>query len=387
MHNLILFAGLMSFMLYFGTYIRVPVIPLFAQEIGASTVEIGFMSGAFMLSATICAIPFGLLSDRFGRKALLLSAVFISAAASFMIAFSTTVTHLFLLGLFGGIGIAAFTPAMMSYVGDIATSANIGRYYGIYTTAIYLGMTVGPIIGGLYAEHYGYTNTFILSAFAALLSLLIGALKVQSKSTHKTQTETGSLFASIKKLLKIKKYMGALIATFSLCFCWGGLMAFLPIYAKSIGISTASIGLLYGFQSVFNTVSRFPSGYFIDKTGSKSYFILAGLILVSPSIAVIGFLDSFLLLILPVSITGFGMGISFSAIGSLISEVVPANTRGTAMGLYSTLIYGGLMVSSVLTGPVIEISGYKAAYMFLGITSTIGTVFFHHLTGDKIETV
>jgi len=384
MHNLIIFAGIVSFVLYFGTYIRVPIIPLFAKDIGASVVQIGLLTGAFMFSATVCAIPFGILSDRLGRKKLLLFAVLVGSLSSLLIAFSSTVFQLFLFGLIAGVGIAAFTPAMMSYVGDISTSANIGRYYGIYTTAIYLGMTLGPMVGGIFAEFFGYRNTFFLSSFANFLAFILAVFTIKGKGKVKIHLADEPFLSSIDKLFQIKRYVGALVATFSLCFCWGGLMAFLPVYAKSIGISTTSIGLLYGFQSVFNTISRFPSGYFIDKLGEKRYFILFGLILVTPFVALVGYLNNFLLLSTSVSFIGFGMGISFSAIGSLISEVVPSNIRGTAMGLYSTLIYGGLMVSSIITGPIVQAFSYGVAYLTLGIVNFAGSILFYYLSdGEK----
>lgn len=99
-----------SFACFFGSYLRIPVVPLYAAEIGASTAQVGAINAAFMLMAGLLAIPSGLLSDRIGRRAVILGGLLIIAGSSFLLYLSTTPGEMIGVYLLFGIGLAAYSP-------------------------------------------------------------------------------------------------------------------------------------------------------------------------------------------------------------------------------------------------------------------------------------
>ena len=105
---------------YFGTYMRFPVVPLYAQSLGADTVMVGLINAAFLLSAGALSLPLGLVVNRLGMKLLAGVGLLILGRSSFLLAVSSTPHQLFWIYLFSGAGLAAFGPTTMSYVAGIS---------------------------------------------------------------------------------------------------------------------------------------------------------------------------------------------------------------------------------------------------------------------------
>jgi DHA1 family multidrug resistance protein-like MFS transporter len=106
---------------------RLPLVPLFASDLGATTVQVGMINAGFMAAAAILSLPLGLVSDRLGRRRLILSGMTISGLSSLFLLFVRTPLQVGAVYLFSGVGLACFSPSMMSYVGDVSPPPLIGR--------------------------------------------------------------------------------------------------------------------------------------------------------------------------------------------------------------------------------------------------------------------
>jgi len=96
-----------------------------------------------------------------GWRALLLAGTAVSAATSFLLPAVETRPALITIYGAAGLGVAAFTPSIMSLVADVAAPGTVGRAYGWYTTALYAGMRMGPLLGGFVAQRWGYRSAFV----------------------------------------------------------------------------------------------------------------------------------------------------------------------------------------------------------------------------------
>ncbi len=144
---LIVCCGL-GFASYVTCYMRIPVVPLFAQDLGAGAVMVGFINSAFLLTTGVFAFPLGMLADRWGRKLVVTGGILISLITSFLLAVSCAPWQLLLIYLLFGLGLAAIGPTLMAYVADLSPATHLGRSYGAYTLSIYSGMSLGPALGG-----------------------------------------------------------------------------------------------------------------------------------------------------------------------------------------------------------------------------------------------
>ena len=140
-----------AFLQFVGAYMRIPLVPLYAKSHGATAADVGMIVGLFMLTAACMAIPVGYLSDRVGRRIVIVAGVGIGVLVSAALPSTEHLGALMALYAAAGVGVAAFTPAMMAYIADAAPPAMMGRAYGWYTTAQYAGIAVGPALGGLIA--------------------------------------------------------------------------------------------------------------------------------------------------------------------------------------------------------------------------------------------
>jgi len=368
-----LFACGIALITYLGAYMRIPLVPLFARRLGASTVEVGLINAGFMLSAALLSLPLGLVSDRLGRKRLILAGMGISCATSVLLLAADTPVRIGMIYLFSGAGLACFSPAMMSHVGDTVPARFLGSAYGWYTSALYLGMAVGPGLGGAIAT-YGFEPAFAASALILGGGIVLGALRVSSPPPLPAANRaSGGLLADFRGLLRIRAVLACWLATFSATYAWGSLFAFFPLYARDAGISIARTGLIFTTQAAANAVFRIPAGHLQDRRTDRRPFILWGNALFGLSIALTGASGRELPLFLVFAAAGAAMAATFTAIGAVLSQSVDTRVRGLAMGGYNTCIYGGFMASAATLGIVIEHAGYAAGFAAAGLACTAST--------------
>lgn len=359
---------------YLGAYMRLPLVPLFARRLGASTVEVGIVNAGFMLAAAALSLPLGLMSDRLGRKRLILAGMGISAMTSLSLLVARAPWHVALIYLFAGTGLACFSPAMMSHVGDCVPRSFLGRAYGWYTSALYLGMALGPGLGGGLAS-WGFGLAFGVSAVITGAGALLGAVRLPSSPPAASQAVSpGTLSADFREIVRTPVVLGCWVATFSSTFAWGSLFAFFPLYAREQGISVAHTGLIFTVQAAANALFRVPVGHLQDRSRSRHPFILWGNALFGLLIALTGLLREELPLYLLFAAAGGAMAAAFTAIGAVLSESVATRIRGLAMGGYNTCIYGGFMASAAALGVVIEWSGYAAGFATAGLACALSTL-------------
>lgn len=370
---------LVTFSYYFGSYMRMPVVPLFARLHGADTVQVGLINGCYLLMGAVLSIPLGLLSDRLGRKLLISSGLLIASATSLLLYFSTSPAQMMAICLLSGIGLAAFAPTIMSFVADISPITHLGRAYGWYTMALYGGMSLGPAAGGALAEWLGFRPVFLVSSGATLL--VLAAVPLFLPSTHHAVPRgvpRRKPAAISRELLRNGPLLSCWLVTLGSCFAMGTFVTFAPLHAQKRGIGVGEIGLLFMAQALVNAILRIPFGHLSDRLPRRSHLVTAGLTGFALSMAAFGYASRIFPLILAAAALGAGISAAFTAVGALISELVPADSRGMAMGGYNSCIYLGMMLGSVVMGGVIEQLGFEASFLLaaLVILLTMGLFSF-----------
>ncbi len=361
---------------YTGAYMRIPILPLYARSLGVDIIEIGVINALFMLTAGAFAIPLGIMSDLFGRKRMVLTGLLITSISSFLLALSRTSPQMIAIYVFAGIGLAAFGPTMMSFVADFSPVTHLGRSYGWYTMAMYGGMSLGPSIGGLFAHLLGYAWVFTISGILGLITFSIALLRLPRLRAHLHRSRKRDNRKIIQGLLANRAILACWLVTLSSCFGVGVFITFQPLHASDQGIGVGKIGLIFATQALVNALGRIPFGFLSDWVTDRSRVALAGLLGYSVSIAGIGLSTSLAMFLVSAFMMGISMGVAFTAIGALISEMAPAESRGLAMGGYNTCIYIGMMLSSLIMGIVAREFGFRACFLITACVNTIGALTF-----------
>lgn len=361
-----------------GSYMRIPLVPLYARSLGASVVQVGMINSSFLLMAGFFALPFGLFSDRIGRKLLVLCGLAICSSSSFLLYLSATPLQLLAVYLFFGCGMAAFAPALMSYVTDISPPSHLGRSYGWYTMALYWGMSLGPALGGFTAQWLSIRQVFLISGlFLFVVAWLVWLLLPRARHVIATGHRPRWGAESIRYAMTNRPLLACWLITMSGCFGQGMFVTFLPLHAQNQGIEAGLIGLIFAAQAFSNAVLRIPFGHLSDRARDRSTLVAVGSVGCAACVACLGFSTGVLGLVFCSAFFGIFMSASFTALGALICEVTPLQHRGLAMGGYNACIYFGMMFASALMGTVIEFIGFAGGFLVAASLSFLAACIFH----------
>jgi DHA1 family multidrug resistance protein-like MFS transporter len=367
---------------YLGTYMRLPIVPLYARSLGANTVLVGIINSAFFLTAGLLSLPSGMVSDRLGYKLVAASGLLILSATSFLLFFSRTAGQLVWIYLLAGAGLAAFGPTIMSFVADFSPPTHLGRSYGWYTTALYSGMTLGPGAGGFLVEALGFPRTFFISGAFILIPLGVLLLFLPRGRSADRRPATADRSAGAWDLLRNRALLGCWLGTLGGCFALGMFITFVPLHAHDQGLSLGQIGLVFSLQGIANAVSRIPFGHLSDRVSNRSLLAVLGLTGVALCVAGYGISTTLAHFLVMAIGLGFSMGLAFTSIGALTAEVVPPRSRGLAMGGYNSCIYLGMMLSAALMGGIIKKMGFAGGFGLAAVVGLLVTGSFYLLLRD-----
>ena len=372
---------LIGFAAFFSSYLRIPVMPLFAATLGAGPAQVGSINGAFMLTAGLLSIPAGLLADRFGCKIPIIAGVTATAVSSLLVTRCNLPAEMAAAYVLFGAGLAAFAPGMLSLVADVMPSNRLGQAYGWYTTSIYVAMTLGPATGGYLAKTVGLRQVFVVSG-ALLAAVALLALLVLPKGPPRHRTDLHAVLTSSFELLRNRRLLACLLATVGSCVGFGIFLTFLPLYAAQHGYDPAQVGLVFASQAITNVIGRVPIGCFADRI-DRRLLVAVGLICLAFALAAMGQFAQLAQLMGCAVVMGVGMALTFTAIGALIAELVPPVQRGLAMGMYNSSIYLGMMTGSTVMGLALKKIGYPIGFAAAGCMALVTMLLFIPMMREK----
>ena len=369
-----------NFLLYFGFWLLVPVLPFYLSEIfHASNSTIGIVLSCYTVSS-LCIRPFsGYLLDTFSRKPLYLLAYFVFTLifAGYMMAGLLTIFIIF--RVIHGISFGMVTVGGNTVVIDIMPSSRRGEGLGYYGLANNIAMSIGPMFG-LFLHSGGASYTIIFSY--ALGSCVLGFLAAcMVRTPYKAPVKRAPV--SLDRFILLK----GIPAGFSLLLLsipYGMTTNYVAMYARQIGI-TAETGFFFTLMAVGMAISRLFSGKLVDK-GMITEVITAGLYLVSICyflLTACGWLAEWdmtftaILFFLISLLLGIGFGTMFPAYNTLFVNLAPNSQRGTATSTYLTSWDVGLGIGMLAGGYIAEISSFDKAYLFGACLTIVSTFYFH----------
>lgn len=264
-----------------------------------------------------------------------------------------------------GVGLAALTPTLMSYVADIAPPETLGRAFGWYTMSLYSGMTLGPAIGGFLGGVLGLRPIFVCSGSLILLMLVL-AYRLLPNPPRRQRRVPETIGATLAILIRNHRLIACLLVTIGGCVGFGLFISFMPLYIRSLGMSTMTIGLVCATQALANAIARIPAGWLCDHIADRRILVITGTSILAMAMASFGGCSTLLPLVLTAALMGLSMGIAFTVICTLIVDAVPSRMRGLAMGCYNTSVYFGMTICALVMGVVIREQGFATSFFCTG---------------------
>ena len=344
------------------------IFPLFARKIGDfgdSVAVLALSVMAYSLAGVIAAPFMGLLADRFGRRPLILGsfAVFAAAFAGYYLA-ATSLVFILVRGLAGALT-AGLGPATMGLVADIAPQDERARWIGVIGAGTSAGFIVGPVVGGLLYDRWGYGPPFVVSIGIALLTLLVAFFAIPETNTSEKRRraalyrkraerlapETGTAVSFLASLPHPLLAFGTLLfINLSMVFAWFFIDPQLPFYVfDELEWSTAQFGALISCYGWATLVGSLTLGRSSDRFGRKPILII-GLVLHSAQYGGLLLSDVFWVLIAAFIIAGLGEALVNPALSAAYLDITPEEHRSRAIGIKTAVgSLGSLLAPALVT--------------------------------------
>ncbi|MDQ0216752.1 multidrug resistance protein [Oikeobacillus pervagus] len=339
---------LVMFLVMIGFGIIIPVLPFYAEKIGANPTELGLLMAVYSLMQLLFAPMWGRISDRIGRKPVIMIGIFGLAISFFLMAVSTQLWMLFAARIIGGVLSSANMPTTMAYVADITSPEDRGKGMGIIGAAVGLGFIFGPAIGGVFSKT-SLNMPFYISGISSLITfflvliLLKESLPKEKRNAH--LEKKSSMFAAFNGPVSIL-FILQLFISLSL----SGLEAtFAYFAAKKAGLGAIELGYIFMIMGLAGAIVQGGVVGRLTKKFGEGLVIQAGIIISAIGFACILLVDSFTTAAIYLTIFGIGNGVIRPSVSALLTKTSTVG-HGSATGLLSSFDSLGRIIGPPLGG-------------------------------------
>ncbi len=359
-----------------GVGIVVPLLPVYAHDLGANGIYIALIFGSFSVSRIIFLPYFGRLSDKRGRKPFIICGLIAYAFISMAFIFSKNVTGLIVIRFFHGIASAMLIPVIQAYVADITPNGREGLTMGLHNMSMLFGLSLGPLMGGLIKDQFSLQASFscmgILAFVGFIWCLLLLPPKAFEKRVHNIKDNLADRW-----LMLDRNMIGLFVFRFAYVFCIGIIWGFVPIYANlNLSLSSTSIGVLIMMGILISGAMNIPMGVLADRI-NRRMMVTAGGLIVGYAILSFGWADSFSEMVIASAIFGIGGGICMPA---LMAMAAWKGSQSGAMGsvmAYMTMAHSlGMLSGALLGGVMMDLFRLQLAFPVSALVMTLSIGLF-----------
>ena len=348
----ILFAVMFLVMVGFG--IIIPVLPFYAENIGASPTQLGLLMAVYSFMQLLFAPMWGRISDRIGRKPVIMIGVFGLAVSFFLMGMSSELWMLFAARIIGGFLSSANMPTVMAYVADITTPEDRGKGMGIIGASVGLGFIFGPAIGGIFSKTSLNMPFFIAGASSLLTFFVVGFFLKESlteESRSRQNEKRATLLQALREPVSIL-FMLQLFISLSL----SGLEATFAYYAaKRAGLGTVQLGYVFMIMGLAGALVQGGLVGRMTKKFGEGRVIQAGIVVSAIGFGLILLVDSFATAAIFLTVFGIGNGVIRPCVSALLTKTSTSG-HGSTTGLLSSFDSLGRIIGPPLGGWLFSIT-------------------------------
>jgi len=331
----IIFLTILIDLIGFG--IILPILPYYAKTFGAAGLQFGILVGSYSAMQFIATSLLGRLSDRTGRRPILLATMVINAGGYLLFAFAGSYWALLISRLVSGFAGGNISVAQ-AYVADITTAEDRSKGMGVIGAAFGLGFIIGPAVGGLAGHYWGHSAPGLVAAGLSALNFVL-AWRILGESLHeehRVHREMG--LAHIGEALASKRLRALMILWFLTPFAFAGYTTVLPLWAAvRLGWTEKDLGWLFTVVGITAAlVQGWAFGKLTKRTGDKP-LLVAGCALMGLGIVFVPWVHSSGPLYLWAAVLALGNSIFQPAASGMVSVLASATEQGSVLGAAQSL--------------------------------------------------
>ncbi|MEJ6123585.1 MFS transporter [Vibrio sp. 2-Bac 85] len=354
-----------------GLFMILPVFAIYGEQlIGYSPIWIGLAIGAYGLTQAMLQIPMGILSDKYGRKPIILIGLFIFLLGSIVAAMSDTIYGVVLGRALQGTG--AIASAILALAADLSREEQRPKVMATIGMFIGLSFTIAMIIGPIVAEAFGLSGLFWFIALLTIFAMLLIQFLVPHSVNKAPRGDSVALPAQLKKLIRHPQLSRLNFGVFALHMAMTACFITLPKQFVESGLQLEDHWQLYLPTLIGSFFLMVPFMIFAIKKQKEKQMLSASVLLLT--------LALFLLWYLPTSFTGLVITVImfFTAFNyleatmpSILSRLAPAGVKGSVMGIYSSSQFLGAFSGGVLGGAIASNFGEQSIFLVMAVICCI----------------
>ena len=355
-----------------GLFMILPVFALYADQLkGMTPLLTGLAIGAYGLTQALLQIPAGLLSDRVGRKPVIIGGLMVFALGSVVAAQADSIQIVILGRALQGAG--AIAAAIMALVADLTREAHRIKAMALIGMSIGLSFAAAMVLGPVLNEWVGVPGIFWITAVLAVGGMMIVAFAVPRPAVTRMHSEAEAVPAQFRRVLKNGELLRLDFSILALHTLLTASFVVMPLLLRDeVGLAASSHWKMYLPVLFCSLLAMIPFIFLAGRKGLIKPVFLA-------AVTVLGVAELGLYLLSPTLITVFVLLFVFftafnlleAMLPSLISQVAPVDCRGTAMGFYSSAQFLGAFLGGALGGLMQGWFGLQAVFAFAALVALI----------------
>jgi MFS family permease len=360
-----------------GIGIIAPILPVYVQTFSASGLMVGIIMGAFSLSRGLLGPFIGRLSDRIGRKRLLLAGLGLFALISLCYSLAGNVWQLVLVRIIQGAASVMVTPIAQGYVGDISPVGKEGRMMNLFYSSMFIGVGLGPLLGGaladLWSVHAAFAGMGILSALSlVLVAITVPVDHIQAKT--RSHTSERMTIIPLRQIAKNDAVKAILIYVATRGFWRQGFNTFYPLFAGPVlGWSSLTIGYVMSGYFIAGGLFQIPFGFLADRW-PRSPQIILGSFAAPLLLLLVPYVHSLAWVMVVVFSIGMLSAFSRASILAIRTELGRSHGMATLAGLHGSAFAAGQMIGPVACGALVDLFGVTSAFPLGSLVGVLGSL-------------
>lgn len=362
----ILFLTMFIVMVGFG--VIMPILPFYAENMGASATDLGLLFATYSIIQFFLAPVWGQTSDKLGRKPVMLIGLVGFSLSFLLFGLATSLWMLFAARILGGILSSAVLPTVMAYIADTTDEEARGGGMGIMGAAMGMGVIFGPAIGGFLGE-ISPSTPFFFSAALALAVAVFASVFLPESLTEAARQEARQHRAQRGGLMEIWTAVRGplgfiLVLAFLTSFASANLEGTFALFSEAhLGFGEAEMGVLFVSMGIVMALTQgLLVGRFINRWGEERMIQIG---LFSSALGFVLFLATFNMssMIVVMATMGLGNASLRPAINSLVSKRTPADEQGAMLGVVNSYNSLGRIFGPITGGLIFDVMGYQWPYI------------------------
>ena len=356
---------------FFGLFLVLPVISVYAMNLeGATPTLIGIVIGGYALTQMLFQIPFGVMSDKFGRKGTIIFGLLIFAIGSIICALSTDIYTLIFGRLLQGAGsIGAVVTAMIS---DLVKEEQRPKAMAVMGSSIAFAFAISMIAGPTIGAAFGVESLFYITLFLALASIFVLMKFVpnppQITHTYKEKAKLGEILGNPNLIkMNITNFLQKGLMTFAF-------MIIPMTLIKNFDWQMAELWKVYLPAMIFGILAMGPAAVLAEKKGKFKEILIIGIILFAISYLVIGFSSNATVFVIGVVIFFIGFNMHEPIMQSLAAKFAKVHQRGLVLGIFTSAGYVGTFLGGLLGGAFYESASMNTLVIVIAVVCILWAI-------------